>query len=61
MNTSRRQVLGYLSALPVTGWSAADRASADGRSPGNRNGLGDDYVLVNGWILKRTEVARLVR
>ena len=47
---ARRQVLKLLCLLPWTGSSAFARTT-----PLSRH-LSEDYVLVNGWILKKSEV-----
>lgn len=50
MKNTRRQFLKLLGLLPFTGGYAFSRTSFVEQR------LGDDYVLVNGWILKRSDL-----
>ncbi len=55
MTIARRQVLKLLSLLPWTGSLALAKQSP------LEDQLGNDYILVNGWILKKSDVTDFIK
>lgn len=55
MKKTRRQVLKLFCLLPVAGLRPRPE-------PGRLDTLlGDEFVLLDGWVLKKTDLARLLR
>ena len=55
MKLTRRQLSKLLLLLPLTNSRAAERDRA------LDDALGEDYVIVDGWILKKSDVPDLLK